>query len=164
MTQHVRHKPPTQLERPRELVLVCPPLRSGVNLSRLVRLCGCSGIPEMIVCSPVKADPNIARDAIDFVNVVRRRSLDSVLADLRREGYRLVALEQTDASHNLHDYSFQRKTALIVGNERTGLADEHLAQVDDCVEIPVYGRPFSYNVVTATTMAVYEYCRQFPAG
>lgn len=164
MAQHVRHKPPMELQRPRELVLVCPPLRSGVNLSRLVRLCGCAGIREMIVCSAVKVDANIARDAIDYVNIVRRRSLDSVLDDLRREQYRLVALEQTDASHNLFEFSFPQKTALIVGNERTGLSDEHLGQVDECVEIPVYGRPFSYNVVTATTMAVYEYCRQFPHG
>jgi tRNA G18 (ribose-2'-O)-methylase SpoU len=42
-------------------------------------------------------------------------------------------------------------------------ADE-LALVDDVIEIPVYGMPYSYNVVTATTMAVYEYLRQFPDG
>ena len=39
-----------------------------------------------------------------------------------------------------------------------------LALVDDVVEIPVYGLPFSYNVATAAAMALYEYCRQFPEG
>ncbi|MEM1304885.1 MAG: TrmH family RNA methyltransferase, partial [Planctomycetota bacterium] len=29
---------------------------------------------------------------------------------------------------------------------------------------PVWGLPHSYNVATATCMALYEYCRQFPAG
>jgi len=24
--------------------------------------------------------------------------------------------------------------------------------------------PFSYNVATATSLAIYEYCRQYPAG
>jgi len=24
--------------------------------------------------------------------------------------------------------------------------------------------PYSYNVATATSMALYEYCRQYPAG
>jgi hypothetical protein len=28
----------------------------------------------------------------------------------------------------------------------------------------VWGMPFSYNVATATTMAVYEYCKQYPGG
>jgi tRNA G18 (ribose-2'-O)-methylase SpoU len=36
--------------------------------------------------------------------------------------------------------------------------------LDDVIEIPVYGQPYSFNVATATTMAVYEYCRQYPNG
>jgi tRNA G18 (ribose-2'-O)-methylase SpoU len=39
-----------------------------------------------------------------------------------------------------------------------------LPLLDKVVEIPVYGLPHSYNVATATTMALYEYCRQFPRG
>ena len=35
---------------------------------------------------------------------------------------------------------------------------------DDVVEIPVYGLPHAYNVATATAMALYEYCRQYPSG
>ena len=38
--QHIRHKPPTQLASPRELLLVLAPMRSNVNLSRIVRLAG----------------------------------------------------------------------------------------------------------------------------
>jgi tRNA G18 (ribose-2'-O)-methylase SpoU len=53
---------------------------------------------------------------------------------------------------------------LIVGAEREGLTDEELQLLHRVVEIPVYGQPASYNVATATTMAVYEYCRQFPNG
>jgi tRNA G18 (ribose-2'-O)-methylase SpoU len=44
------------------------------------------------------------------------------------------------------------------------LTDDVLARLDDVVEIPVWGLPYSYNVATAATMALYEYCRQFPAG
>jgi len=61
----------------------------------------------------------------------------------------------------LYDYAFQKKTALLIGHEGRGIPNEELQVVDACIEIPVYGMPHSYNVVTATTMAVYEYCRQF---
>jgi len=44
------------------------------------------------------------------------------------------------------------------------MSEEELGVVDDLIEIPVFGLPYSYNVATATTMAVYEYCRQFPTG
>lgn len=109
-------------------------------------------------------DREIARDAIDFVSVTLRRSLPPVLKQLREDGYTLVGLEQTTHSNSLFEYQFQRKTALIVGAEREGLSEEELGFLDAVVEIPVYGQPFSYNVATATTMAVYEYCRQFPSG
>ena len=31
-------------------------------------------------------------------------------------------------------------------------------------EIPVYGLPYAHNVATATAMALYEFCRQYPEG
>ena len=51
----------------------------------------------------------------------------------------------------------------MIGNERLGLTDEELSLIDHVCEIPVYGLPYSYNVHTATAMALYEYCKQFPA-
>jgi tRNA G18 (ribose-2'-O)-methylase SpoU len=76
----------------------------------------------------------------------------------------LVGLEQTTNSVLLPEYQFQRKTALIIGNERTGLTEDALSLLDDVVEIPVFGRPYSYNVATAAAMALYEFCRQDPKG
>jgi tRNA G18 (ribose-2'-O)-methylase SpoU len=64
----------------------------------------------------------------------------------------------------LHHFSFPRKTALVLGNERLGLTDEQLKWMDVCVEIPVYGLPYSYNVATSAALAMYEYCRQYPQG
>lgn len=161
---HERHKPPSALERPRELIVVCAPLRSNVNLSRIVRTVGCCGVPRVIACGAVKVIQKIARDGADSVEIEVHRTLPPVLKRLRQEGYRVVGLEQTSNSTSLHEFAFVRKTALVVGNERLGLDDEALRLVDETVEIPVYGLPFAYNVATATAMALYEYCRQFPRG
>ncbi len=76
----------------------------------------------------------------------------------------LVGLEQTTNSQSLFEFKFPHEVALVVGSEREGLDDECLALLDHVIEIPVYGQPASYNVATATTMAVYEYCRQYPNG
>jgi tRNA G18 (ribose-2'-O)-methylase SpoU len=162
--EHQRHKPPTALDRPRELVLVCAPMRSNINLSRIVRVAGCCGIGQIYCTGQAKLDRKIARDGADAVEIETHRSLAPVLDKLREAGYRLVGLEQTTNSRNLHEYEFGRRTALVIGNERTGLTDDILAKLDDVVEIPVWGMPFSYNVATATTMAVYEYCKQYPSG
>ena len=159
--EHIRHKPPSIPALPRELLLVLAPMRSNVNLSRIVRLAGCAGITKIIQCGPGRVDREIARDAIDVVEIVLRRSLAPVLDQLKEDGYCRVGLEQTTHSQCLYEFSFEHKTALIIGAEREGLTQDELNRLDQVVEIPVYGRPFSYNVATATTMAVYEYCRQF---
>jgi tRNA G18 (ribose-2'-O)-methylase SpoU len=162
--EHQRHKPPRELAQPRELLVVCAPLRSNVNLSRIVRAASCCGLSRVICTGQAKLDRKIARDGADAIEIEVHRTLPPVLAKLRGEGYRLVGLEQTTDSRNLHEYRFVRRTALVIGNERTGLTPELLAQIDDVAEIPVWGMPFSYNVATATAMALYEYCRQWPDG
>ena len=164
MIEQTRHKPPTELTRPRGILPVCTPLRSRVNLSSIVRTAGCCGIGRIITCGNLKVDPTVARDGAESVEIEVRRTLPPVLKKLRQEGYTLVGLEQTTDSHNLHDYAFLHRTALVIGNERTGIGEEELALLDACVEIPVWGKPFSYNVASATAMAFYEYCRQYPTG
>lgn len=116
----------------------------------------------MVACGNAKVDATIARNS--EVEIEKRRTLLPALKRLREEGYRLVGLEQTDRSQLIFNYAYHRKTALVIGHERNGMTADELALVDDVIEIPVYGLPFSYNVVTASTMAVYEYCRQFPQG
>jgi tRNA G18 (ribose-2'-O)-methylase SpoU len=161
---HERHKPPTALERPRELIVACAPQRSNINLSRIVRVASCSGVSKVIACGTAKIIGKIARDGADTIEIEVHRTLPSVLKELKRQGYQLAGLEQTTNSQNLYTFPFNRKTVLVVGNERSGLADDVLSLLDHAVEIPVYGLPYSYNVATAATMALYEYCRQFPRG
>jgi tRNA G18 (ribose-2'-O)-methylase SpoU len=138
-------------------------MRSNVNVSTIVRTAGCCGVERMIVCGNARIDRTIARDGADSVQLEVRNSLSPALRRLREEGYRLVGLEQTTNSVSLHTYAFAERTALVIGNERAGLTDDELALMDDCVEIPVWGLPYSYNVATATAMALYEYCKQYPS-
>ena len=130
----------------------------------MARVAGCCGVERIVCTGPAKLDRKIARDGADRVQIETHRTLLPVLGTLRDAGYRLVGLEQTTHSHDLHHFAFARRTALVIGNERTGLTDEILTRLDDVVEIPVWGLPYSYNVASAATMAMYEYCRQYPEG
>ncbi len=119
---------------------------------------------KIVAAGRAKLDREIARDAADTIELRVCRTLPPALKQLKDEGYRLVGLEQTTDSSDLHHYQFHRRTALVIGNERNGLEPDALALLDDVVEIPVWGLPYSYNVATATTMALYEYCKQYPEG
>ena len=159
-----RHKAPATLERPRQLVVACPPMRSNVNLSRIVRAAGCCGIGRVICCGNAKVLPEIARDVGEALVIEVHRTLPPVLERLRSEGFQLVGLEQTTGSQPLDRFAFERQTVLVVGNERAGIEQEVLRLLDHVVEIPVYGMPYAHNAATAAAIAMYEYCRQYPRG
>jgi tRNA G18 (ribose-2'-O)-methylase SpoU len=159
-----RHVAPAPLDRPRELIVACPPMRSNVNLSRIARAAGCFGVRRLICCGTARLTAKIARDATEQLALEVHRTLPPVLKRLREEGYQLVGLEQTTDSHCLYDFAFQRGTVLVIGKEREGIEEELLGLVDCTVEIPSYGLPHAHNAATATAIAMYEYCRQFPRG
>lgn len=159
-----RHKEPATLDQPRQLLVVCEPMRSNVNLSSIMRTASCFAVPRIIATGQAKPIQKIARDGEAHVEVKVHRTLPPVLKKLREEGYHLVGLEQTSNSQNIFEYSFPRKTALVIGNERKGIDPENLALLDDVVEIPIWGLPYSLNAANATAMALYEYCRQYPKG
>lgn len=159
-----RHKPPATLDRPRELVLACPPMRSNVNLARIVRAAGCCGVRRIICCGSAKVVAKIARDAARALQIDRHRTLPPVLGRLRQEGFQIVGLEQTSNATPIFEFAFPRRTVLVVGNERAGIEEEVLRLLDHVVEIPVYGLPYAHNAATAAAMAMYEYCRQYPRG
>ena len=92
------------------------------------------------------------------------RSLPPVLDRLKQEGWQLVGLEQATHSENLFSFQFVSRTVLVIGNERLGIDPEILGRLDRVAEIPMAGLPHSLNAATSTALAIYEYCRQFPAG
>jgi len=159
-----RHKPPAALDRPRELIVACPPMHSHVNLSRIVRAAGCCGVLRMICCGNAKIVGKIARDAAESVQIEVHRTLPPVLKRLRGEGFAIIGLEQTTGAKSIFEFAFPRRMALVVGNERTGIDEETLGLLDAAVEIPVYGLPYAHNAATAAAMALFEYCRQYPRG
>lgn len=162
--EHQRHKPPTALDVQRPLIVALPQMRSNVNAARIARAAGCCGVRRMILCGNTKLDAKVARDSLEQIELLRHRSLPPVLRSFKSEGFQIVALEQATGSISSHEIEFARKTVLVVGHERLGVGEDVLALADQVVEIPVYGRPLSYNAATATAMILYEYCRQFPKG
>ncbi|MGA2031299.1 MAG: TrmH family RNA methyltransferase [Thermoguttaceae bacterium] len=159
-----RHKTLIQLQRPRELIVACPPMRSNVNLSRIVRTASCCGVRRLLCCGNARIMAEIARETGDSIQVEIHRTLPPILRRLQQEGYPLIGLEQATGSQCLFDFALPRKAVLIVGNERSGIEEEVLKMLDHTIEIPVYGLPYAHNAATAAAMALYEYCRQYPAG
>lgn len=139
-------------------------MRSNINISGIARTASASGVSRLILTGNAKLIKKIARDGADELSVEVHRSLSPVLRGFREEGFHLVGLEQTSHSSDLNHFTFPERTVLVIGNERLGIPEKILAELDDVIEIPVYGLPHSFNVSSATAMALYEYRRQRNTG
>ena len=88
---------------------------------------------------------------------------------LRSQGYKIWALEQATDSLCPEESPLTppERVALVVGNEVHGVADEVIACVDRCIEIPQYGTKHSLNVSVSTGIAIYSivanYLRSLPS-
>lgn len=85
-------------------------------------------------------------------------SVERVIAQLREKGFVIAAIEQAPGALALPDFQPPEKVALIVGREVEGIEPELLQLCDHILEIPMFGRKESFNVVQAAAMGLYH-CR-----
>lgn len=105
-----------------------------------------------------KINSQIAKTALGAEKILGQPAdIDQIIDELRRHGYEICALEQATKSIKLPDYQPTDKTALIVGREVEGVEPEILEKCDQTIEIPMFGKKESFNVVQAAAMALYHY-------
>ena len=86
--------------------------------------------------------------------------LSAAIAQARADGYAIVVLEQTTDSRML-PCPLPKRMCLVSGNEGSGVPQSVISGSDMRVEIPQYGLVGSLNVVTATSIALYEWASQW---
>lgn len=100
----------------------------------------------------------IAKTALGAERMVsweKVRSISLILAHLQKEGWQIVALERHPKSVALRDFTPRGKFVLLLGNEPRGLDSRLLRKCDAIVEIPMFGKKSSLNVVVAFGVAGY---------
>ena len=97
-----------------------------------------------------------ATESVDWTYV--EKSIDAV-RELRSEGYRIIAIEQTDPVTELQAFmpDKREKYALVFGNEVFGVAEEIVAEADLCLEIPQMGTKHSLNVAVSAGVVMWEF-------
>ena len=85
-----------------------------------------------------------------------------VVTSLKAKRYFIIALEITDSSTSLDDFTLNtnQPIALIIGNENIGVSEDILKLADEIVHIKMFGENTSMNVVQATSITLYELIKQ----
>ncbi|NBQ75781.1 MAG: 23S rRNA (guanosine(2251)-2'-O)-methyltransferase RlmB, partial [Acetobacteraceae bacterium] len=101
-----------------------------------------------------------ASGALDIVPVVREVNLSRAIASLQKAGFWVMGLAG-DASRTLAEARPRdRRVALVLGAEDTGLRRLQRETCDELVRLPITPAMESLNVAAAAAVALYEVIRE----
>lgn len=145
--------------------LILHNIRSAHNVGSLFRTADAVGVKHIYLSGITPApkdrfgrdDQKISKVALGAEKTVswERKEVAEVIKLLKEKKIPLIALEQTPEAHSVFSYTAPERFALVVGEERGGVSEEILKEVNDTVYIPMYGTKDSLNVSVATGVALY---------
>jgi TrmH family RNA methyltransferase len=148
----------------RDLVVVCAQVGDPGNLGTIIRSAGAAGAGAVVCCagSVDLYNPKAVRasaGALFHLPVVAGPDAREVVEHLRGWGVRCWGA----SAHGDQVYTevdLTQPTALVLGNEATGLAQTVESELDGTLRIPMAGAIESLNVATAAAVVCFEAARQ----
>jgi len=152
-----------QVSKKTPLVMVLDNIRSMHNVGAAFRIADAFLVERLYLCGITGAPPHreihkTALGAEEHVAWTQAQDTLTVVKSLKKAGYRIVAVEQTDASEALHTFTHatKQKYAVVFGHEVFGIQDEVLSACDICLEIPQRGVKHSLNVSVSMGIVMWE--------
>lgn len=146
------------------LIVVLDGITDVRNFGAIARTCECAGADAIVI--PTKGSVSVNADAVKTsagallsIPVCRETNLTEAVKYLKQCGFHAVAAtEKGDRYYTEADFTLP--TCLIMGAEDIGVDAERLAECDELVKIPMFGKIESLNVSVASGVMIYEIIRQ----
>lgn len=153
------------------LVVVLDDVRSMYNVGSVFRTSDAYRVECIYLCGITARPPHAeihktALGAEDSVDWLYFQNPEDAVMDLRRRGYRVMAVEQAEGSVSLPlpDHLFAEPPdgyGLVFGNEVKGVHQHVIDLCDGCIELPQYGTKHSLNVSTTAGIVIWEMAKLF---
>ena len=154
--------------RQKDLTLVLANIHDPHNVSAIYRSADAFGVAALHLYYTDTAFPELGKkssaSARKWVESVRHKTSEDMLAELRGQGMQVLATSFTEKARPMREWDFTRPTAVIMGNEHSGVEPELLAAADGELYIPMYGMIQSFNVSVASAIILAEAARQREAA
>ena len=147
-----------------DLALVLANIHDPHNVSAIYRSCDAFGVPAVHLYYTTTAFPHLgaksSASARKWVESVRHSDAAGMVASLRAKGMRIYATSFSPSARPVGEYDLTLPTAIIMGNEHSGVDAELLPLADGELYIPMYGMIQSFNVSVASALILAEAARQ----
>ncbi len=149
------------------MILVLHNIRSVFNVASIFRTAECAGVKKIYLVgyTPAPLDRfgrvrgdfvKVSLGAEKLVNWEQVESIDELVLKLKKEKYKIVALEQDKQAIDYRTFRPSKKLALILGEETKGVPKKVLDKCDKVIEIPMRGRKESLNMSVAAGVAIFQ--------
>ena len=153
-----------------DIIIMASLIDKAPNLGGLARTCEVFNLGSMTVGSESYiTDPGFIAAASSAekwlpITVLAICDIEKFILSYKKLGYSIVGLEQTANSIPLGNYNFKEKTVIILGNERSGIPQNLIKIIDNCVIIPQFGNIRSLNVHVSAALMIWTIvnCIQIP--
>jgi 23S rRNA (guanosine2251-2'-O)-methyltransferase len=149
------------------IIVVLDNIRSLNNIGSIFRTADAFLLEAVYLCGICATPPHkeIHKTALGAEDTVQWRyfkETSEAIILLKKEGYALVAVEQTENSISLEKFQIKQnqKYALVFGNEVKGIQQEIVNNCDNSVEIPQFGTKHSFNVSVSAGIVLWEWHRK----
>ena len=149
------------------VAIVLDNVRSAQNVGSFFRTADAFGIERIELCGICTTPPNreLHKTALGSELSVEwhyHPTTIECVAQLRNEGYSILAIEQIEGATMLDTFRAESgvKYALIFGNEVDGVDQSVADVVDGAIEIPQVGIKHSLNVSVSAGVIMWELFRQ----
>ncbi len=150
------------------VVLILDNVRSGLNVGSAFRTADAFALQSIMLCGITARPPHkeILKTAIGASATVAwsyYEKVEDAVATCKQNGLSIYAIEQTDSSIPLDDFSLSENKngyALVFGNEVNGVSDSILSEIDASIEIRQFGTKHSLNVSVSLGILVWEFWRK----
>ena len=151
----------------RKISLILHNVRSVHNVGSIFRTADAAGVQKIFLTGYTPAPVNrfggevsaftkTSLGAEKAVSWEGRNDPKGVIQHLKKEGVKIVALEQHPEALDYRTAKLSSPVALCVGNEVRGLSSQFLSLADEIIEIPMKGEKESLNVSVATGIALFS--------
>ncbi len=147
------------------IIIVLDNIRSLSNVGSVFRTADAFRMGEVYLCGITACPPHreIHKTALGADETVKWRYFDSTeeaCKELKKNGYKIFAVEQVSDSTSLEGFCFEEKTAFIMGNEVEGVSDGVLDFCDGAIELPQEGTKHSLNVSVCAGIVMWSIFQQ----
>ncbi len=146
------------------VTVVLDNIRSAQNVGSFFRTADAFAAERICLCGITAVPParEIHKTALGAELTVawsRHERTAYCLEALRREGCRILAVEQVEGSEGLDDFRPEAgvRYALVFGNEVEGVSQEAVDACDGAIEIPQAGTKHSLNVSVAGGVVLWKF-------